>query len=116
MKRSLPALHTIVTPLVLAAAIGLAGMARATDGLPHPGFEITVGNTALLVTDPQNDFLHPDGVAWGLVGKNVEANGTVGHIEALFATAKQTGMPVFVSPHYYFPHDHGWKFEGRWKS
>jgi len=21
-------------------------------------------------------------------------------------------MPVFVSPHYYFPHDHGWKFEG----
>ncbi len=21
-------------------------------------------------------------------------------------------MPVFVSPHYYYPHDHGWKFEG----
>ena len=21
-------------------------------------------------------------------------------------------MPVFVSPHYYFPTDHGWKFEG----
>jgi nicotinamidase-related amidase len=21
-------------------------------------------------------------------------------------------MPVFISPHYYFPTDHGWKFEG----
>ena len=21
-------------------------------------------------------------------------------------------IPVFVSPHYYYPHDHGWKFEG----
>ncbi|MGI9418666.1 MAG: isochorismatase family protein, partial [Geminicoccaceae bacterium] len=22
------------------------------------------------------------------------------------------GMPVFISPHYYYPHDHGWQFEG----
>ena len=28
------------------------------------------------------------------------------------AAAKAADMPVFVSPHYYFPHDHGWKFEG----
>jgi hypothetical protein len=25
------------------------------------------------VTDPQNDFLSPEGVTWGVVGKNVEA-------------------------------------------
>ncbi len=86
--------------------------AFAEDGLPHPGFEITTGNTALLVTDPQNDFLNPDGVAWGVVGVNVVANGTVEHIEQLFAAASETRMPVFVSPHYYYPHDHGWKFEG----
>lgn len=82
------------------------------SGLPDPGFEIVRGRTALLVTDPQNDFLSPDGVTWGVVGKNVEANGTVEHIDQLFAAAKSTGMPVFISPHYYYPHDHGWQFEG----
>ena len=82
------------------------------SGLPDPGFEIVHGKTALLVTDPQNDFLSPEGVTWGVVGKNVEANGTVENIDQLFAAAKSTGMPVFISPHYYYPHDHGWKFEG----
>ena len=99
-------------PLALVAALAAGSDLRAEDGLPHPGFDITPGNTALLVTDPQNDFLSPDGVAWGVVGANVEANGTIENIESLFATAQQTGMPVFVSPHYYFPHDHGWQLEG----
>jgi len=47
-----------------------------------------------------------------VVGKSVEANNTVENIEALFKTAKANDIPVFISPHYYFPHDHGWKFEG----
>lgn len=98
---------------VAAAAASLAIISPATaDGLPDPGFEIVHGQTALLVTDPQNDFLSPDGVAWGVVGKNVEANGTIGHIDQLFAAAKANALPVFVSPHYYYPHDHGWHFEG----
>lgn len=37
--------------------------------LPDPGFEIVKGGTALLVIDPQNDFLSEKGVAWGAVGK-----------------------------------------------
>ena len=82
------------------------------SGIPNPGFEIIHGRTALLVTDPQNDFLSPDGVTWGVVGKNVEANSTVENIDKLFATAKKHNMPVFISPHYYYPHDHQWKFEG----
>jgi nicotinamidase-related amidase len=87
-------------------------MPTTVSGLPDPGFEIVQGRTALLVTDPQNDFLSPDGVTWGVVGKNIEANGTVENIDRLFAAAKSAGIPVFVSPHYYYPHDHGWKFEG----
>jgi len=51
-------------------------------------------------------------VAWGVVGKNVIANNTVENIETLFKTAKANNIPVFVSPHYYYPHDHSWKFEG----
>ena len=79
---------------------------------PNPGVTIDPSRTALVVTDPQNDFLSPDGATWGLVGENVIENGTIENIERLFRVAKGTGMPVFVSPHYYFPTDHGWKFEG----
>lgn len=74
--------------------------------------QIELENTALVVTDPQNDFLSPDGVTWGVVGESVEENATVDHIERLFQAAKAAGMPVFISPHYYYPTDHGWKFEG----
>ena len=75
----------------------------------EPGFEID-GRTAAVITDPQNDFLSPDGVAWGVVGESVTANHTVENIEALFRAAQEHDLPVFVSPRYYHPHDHGWKF------
>ena len=65
-----------------------------------------------MITDPQNDFLSPEGVTWGVVGESVIENNTVEHIEALFKAAKENGITVFISPHYYYPTDHGWKFEG----
>jgi nicotinamidase-related amidase len=80
--------------------------------LPSPGLQIDLERTALVVTDPQNDFLSPEGVTWGVVGENVTANGTVQNIEQLLKAAKETDLPVFISPHYYYPHDHTWKFEG----
>lgn len=80
--------------------------------LPIPGFEFTHNDTALVVIDPQNDFLSSEGVAWGVVGQSITENKTVGNIESLFRTAKEASLPVFVSPHYYFPHDHKWRFEG----
>jgi nicotinamidase-related amidase len=90
--------------LSLSGAVGAA--------LPDPGVDIVKGRTALLITDPQNDFLSPDGVAWGVVGESVKANNTVANIDALFKTAKANDIPVFISPHYYYPTDHGWQFEG----
>ncbi len=80
--------------------------------LPNPGMTIDPLRTALVVTDPQNDFLSPDGVMWGVVGKSVTENNTVENIEALFKAAKDADLPVFVSPHYYYPNDHKWHFEG----
>jgi nicotinamidase-related amidase len=80
--------------------------------LPDPGLTIDTNRTALVITDPQNDFLSPEGVTWGLVGASVEANGTVANIEALMKTAKASGIEVFISPHYYYPTDHGWQFGG----
>jgi nicotinamidase-related amidase len=69
-------------------------------------------DTALVLTDPQNDFLSPEGVTWELVGQSVEENGTVDHIEELLKAAKEGGYEVFISPHYYYPTDQGWKFGG----
>ena len=80
--------------------------------LPNPGMEADPADTALVITDPQNDFLSPDGVTWGVVGKSVEANRTVENLETLLKAAKANGVPVFISPHYYYPTDHGWHFEG----
>ena len=95
----------VIMFIVLAASVSFAE-------LPDPGMQIDPSNTALVVTDPQNDFLSPNGVTWGVVGKSVTENNTVENIETLFKSAKNNGIPVFISPHYYYPHDHGWKFEG----
>jgi len=81
-------------------------------GLPDPGMSITEGRTALVLTDPQNDFLSPEGVTWGVVGASVTANNTVDHIGQLLKAAKKNDIPVFVSPHYYYPTDDGWMFGG----
>lgn len=79
--------------------------------LPDPGFSLD-GNIAIVITDPQNDFLSEKGVAWGAVGESVTENNTIENIETLFKLGEQYSIPVFVSPHYYYPHDHNWKFEG----
>lgn len=78
----------------------------------HAEVTFSPATTALVITDPQNDFLSPQGVTWGVVGKSVEENGTVEHLDQLFKAAKENGFPVFVSPHYYYPTDHHWEFEG----
>jgi nicotinamidase-related amidase len=74
--------------------------------------DINKNDTAVLVTDPQNDFLSEDGVTWELVGDSVKENGTIDNIEQLFKAAKENGFEVFISPHYYYPTDHAWKFGG----
>ena len=86
--------------------------AMAIAQLPDPGLVIDTQRTALVITDPQNDFLSPEGVTWGLVGASVVANGTVANIETLMKTAKANGIEVFISPHYYYPTDDGWQFGG----
>jgi len=69
-------------------------------------------DTAVLLTDVQNDFLSEQGVTWELVGNSVKENKTVENIERLFKAAKANGFEVFISPHYYYPTDRGWKFGG----
>jgi nicotinamidase-related amidase len=74
--------------------------------------KLDLPRTALVITDPQIDFLSPDGVTWGVVGESVMEHNTVANIGRLFAAAKAANLTVAVSPHYYYPTDKGWRFEG----
>ena len=74
--------------------------------------EINQKDTAVVITDPQNDFLSEKGVTWELVGDSVKENKTVENIERIVKAAKINGFEVFISPHYYYPTDHSWKFGG----
>ena len=102
-----PRLRDVLAVLLLAIV-----SYNAYAQLPDPGMQIVPGRTAILITDPQNDFLSPEGVTWGVVGKSVTENKTVEHIESLMKAAKAKALPLFISPHYYYPTDHGWQFEG----
>ena len=117
------ALTTGLAGTAAMAATTLAGTAQAQDannpyaepaepGLPASDMKLDLSRAALVVTDPQNDFLSPDGVTWGVIGPNATELNTVENIETLFRTAKDHDITTAVSPHYYYPTDHGWKFEG----
>ena len=74
------------TILAIALAV-VSGATSVNAALPDPGVTIVAGRTALLITDPQNDFLSPEGVAWGVVGKSVTENNTVENIDSLLCSA-----------------------------
>jgi len=84
--------------------------------VPNSGKEKTMDidkkDTAVVVTDPQNDFRSEKGVTWQLVGDSVKENKTIEHIERIFKTAKINGFEVLISPYYYYPTDDSWKFGG----
>ena len=66
--------------------------------------------TAVVFIDPQNDVLSEKGAAWAAVGASVTENKTVENMERIFRGAKQHGYEVFISPHFFYPTDSGWKF------
>jgi nicotinamidase-related amidase len=78
--------------------------------LPSSGFVLDLEHAALVVTDPQIDFLSPEGVSWPVFGDSVRDNDTVAHIGELFHAAKLAGITVAVSPHYFYPTDKQWLF------
>jgi nicotinamidase-related amidase len=69
-------------------------------------------DTAVLFTDPQNDVLSPLGKNWGVVGASVTENRTVENMLDILKAAKAAKFPVFISPHYFYPTDYKWKFNG----
>jgi nicotinamidase-related amidase len=80
--------------------------------LPPSDFALKPARAALVVIDPQIDFLSPKGVSWPFFGESITENGVVDNLLALFKAAKAAGITVAVSPHYYYPCDHDWHFGG----
>lgn len=69
-------------------------------------------DTAVVIIDPQNDVLSPSGKNWASVGASVTENDTVQHLVDIFGAAKTAGFGVFISPHYFYPTDSTWQFNG----
>ena len=69
-------------------------------------------DTAIVFIDPQNEVLSEKGLAWPLVRESLQENNTIENMERIFKTAKAHRFEVFISPHYFYPTDKGWKFNG----
>jgi nicotinamidase-related amidase len=78
--------------------------------LPTSGFALDPEHAALVITDPQVDFLSPEGASWPVFGDSIRDNNTVAHIGELLDAAKLAGITVAVSPHYFYPTDNQWLF------
>src|SRR5215471_10873292 len=85
---------------------------RRTMGLPNPGMTIEPDRTALVITDLQNDFLTPGGNGWSLLADSYSRLDTVANLERLVKAARESGLTVLISPHYYYPTDHHWRAPG----
>jgi len=69
-------------------------------------------DTAVVLIDPQNDVLSETGLAWPLLHESLCENNTIENMKRIFKAAKLHGFEVFISPHYFYPTDKGWKFNG----
>jgi nicotinamidase-related amidase len=73
---------------------------------------LSKSDTAVVFIDPQNDVLSEKGISWPLLHESLKENNTIENMESIFKAAKALGFEVFISPHYFFPEDKGWKFNG----
>lgn len=64
--------------------------------------------TAVLITDPQNDFLRPDGKLYKLLEDSLNRLNTIEHIEQLMKSATGNGFVLAVDPLVYNALDKQW--------
>lgn len=72
--------------------------------------KIDPADTALVLTDPQNEVLSDRGIEHRVLAESLKENNTVANIERLLIAAKENEFEVFISPHYMYPSDKEWQF------
>lgn len=103
MKKRL-ATVLLALPLMISAVPSQAG----GQALPI----LDKARTAVLITDPQNEFLREDGKLYGLLAENLKELGTVDNIEKLMKAAKKKGVVLAVDPLVYTQLDGNWAHAG----
>ena len=73
-------------------------------------------DTAVVMIDPQNEVLSETGLGWPLLHESLRENNTIENMDRIFKAAKESAFEVFISPHYFYPTDKGWKFNGALES
>jgi nicotinamidase-related amidase len=68
-------------------------------------------NTAVILVDPYNDFLHPDGKVYPRVQQSLETKHTVEHLARLVQQARIAKLPIYYALHQQCREDSmlGWK-------
>lgn len=83
--------------LIVALPLGLLAVnANAAGEKNVPALD--KARTAVLITDPQNDFLREDGKLYKLLADNLKELGTVDNIEKLMKAAKKNNIALAVDP------------------
>ncbi len=101
---------TILSLLIGFSTVLCANNALSADTPPLPSFDKK--HTAIVITDPQKDFLDKEGKLYGLVSGNMEKLGTIANIETLMKTAKTKGLTLAVDPLVYTRQALEWSHPG----
>ncbi|CEJ87320.1 hypothetical protein VHEMI04377 [[Torrubiella] hemipterigena] len=71
-----------------------------TDTLYNRQTIITmIPNTAIVLIDPLNDFLHPSGKLYPLVKDSLEAYDALNHIKQVIAAGRAANVPIYYGLH-----------------
>lgn len=70
-----------------------------------------IGTTAVVLIDPYNDFLHPDGKLYPSVSESLKATNSIGHLRELVKAARDSSIPIYYGLHQQFKDENyaGWK-------
>jgi nicotinamidase-related amidase len=70
-----------------------------------------LSKTAVLLIDPYNDFLHPEGKMYPRLAESIKHNDTITHIFELLTAARAHKIPIFYGLHQPFKagNFYGWK-------
>ncbi|KAH6967960.1 Isochorismatase-like protein [Ilyonectria sp. MPI-CAGE-AT-0026] len=60
---------------------------------------ISTPKTAIVLIDPYNDFIHPEGKLYGSVSESLTATNTVANLKKLVKAAREAHIPIYYALH-----------------
>ncbi|KAK6600112.1 isochorismatase hydrolase [Botrytis cinerea] len=59
----------------------------------------STNKTAIVLIDPYNDFLHPEGKVYPLMAESIADTNTITHLQNLVTTARAQKIPIYYGLH-----------------